>query len=76
MINPFIAIWGGLITLIMAIPFCIAAMYVYISVRQWIIAGKENSAEKRTGAIKGLAIALVAMLIIYFIYLKLLEWIL
>lgn len=73
MANPFILIWFGLFTLLMAIPFCIATIYAIISVRQWMVGDKENSDEKRTGARKALMISLVAMLLVFFAYLILLE---
>lgn len=60
--------YGGILTLVMAVPFGFCLVYLFISLRQWVIADKENNAQKRVGAIQAFSIALVGVVLVALIY--------
>lgn len=60
--------WDGLLTLIMAVPFGASLVYIFISLRQLTIATKENSPEKKSGAIKAFLLALFCTIVILVVY--------
>jgi hypothetical protein len=60
--------YGGILTLVMVVPFGFCVAYLFIALRQWVIADKENNAEKRVGAIQAFSIALVGVVLVALIY--------
>jgi hypothetical protein len=60
--------YGGILTLVMAVPFGFCMLYLFIALRQWVIAGKENNVEKRMSAIQAFSIALTGMVLVAVIY--------
>jgi hypothetical protein len=60
--------YGGILNLVMVVPFGFCVAYLFIALLQWVIADKENNAEKRVGAIQAFSIALVGVVLVALIY--------
>lgn len=64
MFGVWVVIWALIISLAMLVPLAFCILYIAISLRQWSIGEKENSAEKKAGAIKALAISFAGLLLV------------
>jgi hypothetical protein len=64
---------AGFITLVMLVPFGFAAMYVYLSLRQMVIANREKSNFKKQGGIIALLLAISTMVLLFVLWLYIMQ---
>lgn len=69
MFEYFSLILAAVITLVMLVPFGVAAMYAFISLKQLIIADKEKSKLKAKSGALALVVSVAGMLLIIFLWL-------
>jgi hypothetical protein len=68
-------IYVVIISLAFLVPIGFCLFYIVISIRQYTIGEKENSAFKKRGAQKALAISVVALMLVILIWWLLLSWV-
>ena len=73
MFHYFSFIFGGVITLIMLVPFGVATMYAAISLKQLIIADKEKNKLKTKSGVKALLFSVTGIIVLIFLWLILMS---